>query len=684
MLFAYIDPGTGFTLASSSGWFIAIILAFLGTIVLFFKRILNFIKKHWKIFLAILLIALIGGGIYLGVTMAKNGSNFQNKVVILGYDGLNPQIVEKLIQAGKLPSFKKLKEQGSYAHLGTTNPPQSPVAWSGFATGRNPGKHGVFDFIKRDPKSYMLSLSLSQFKDEKPVRPITGKAFWNYTSEKKVPTVLITHPITFPPDKIYGKMLSGMGVPDILGTEGTFTFYTTEPLEKDKDIGGKVFQVRKSSEILMNLIGPKVASAKGSAENVKVPFKATLNGNKATIKFQKKETELEVGKWSDWQEVSFKLGFLKKAKGIFKFYLVETEPEFKLYISPINMDPRDPLFQISYPKNYSKDLAEEVGLYYTQGMPMDTWSVNEKRLSEKPFIEQVKMILNEKIEMLHHELNQMQNGVLYCYFESSDIIQHMFWRYTDPEHPLYKEDAPPEYKNMIENWYIKLDNVLANLMQRLDPEDTLIVLSDHGFDTFRRSAHINTWLRNNGYLVLRDQSADQGQELLLDVDWSKTKAYSIGFGAIYINQQGREKHGIVQPGIETENLKQEISEKLMQWQDEKYEKPIVSKVYPREEAFWGELAENTPDLYVGFDIGYRASWQTALGAAPAVLIEDNLKKWSGSHLFDPKLVPGVILTNKKITKENPSIYDITPTILKLVGYNNEEMAKMDLDGKPLF
>ncbi|MFH1874265.1 MAG: alkaline phosphatase family protein [Pseudomonadota bacterium] len=683
-MFGYIDPGTGFTLATSSGWFIAIILAFLGTILLFFKKIFNFLKKHWKIFLAILLIALIGGGIYLGVIMTKNGTEFKNKIVILGYDGLSPKIVERLLAESKLPAFKKLIDQGSYARLGTTNPPQSPVAWSGFATGRNPGKHGVFDFIMRSPKDYMLSLSLSQFKDEKPVRPIHGKAFWNYTSEKKVSTILITHPITFPPDKIYGKMLSGMGVPDILGTEGTFTFYTTEPLEKDKDIGGKVFQVRKSSEILMNLIGPKLASGKGQAENVKVPFMANIQGNKALIKFQNKETELKVGKWSDWQEVSFKLGFLKKAKGIFKFYLVETEPEFKLYISPINMDPRDPLFQISYPKNYSKELAEALGLYYTQGMPMDTWSVNEKRLSEKPFLEQVNVILKEKIDMLHHELNQLKNGLIYCYFESSDIMQHMFWRYTDPDHPLYNADAPQEYKDMIENWYIKLDNVLANLMQRLDPEDTLIVLSDHGFDTFRRSAHINTWLRLNGYLTLRDDGADAGQELLLDVDWSRTKAYAIGFGAIYINQEGREKYGIVKPGLETENLKKEIAEKIAQWQDDKFQKPIVSKVYPREEAFWGDLVEETPDLYVGFNIGYRASWQTALGATPESLIEDNLKKWSGSHLFDPALVPGVILTNKKITKDDPSIYDITPTILKQVGYTDEEMAKMDLDGKPLF
>ena len=221
-------------------------------------------------------------------------------------------------------------------------------------------------------------------------------------------------------------------------------------------------------------------------------------------------------------------------------------------------------------------------------------------------------------------------------------------------------------------------------MKIIDREDTLIVLSDHGFNTFRRAAHINSWLRENGYLQLQSPYAESGKELLLDIDWSKTKAYAIGFGAIYINQQGREKYGIVKPGEETELLKEEISKKLKEWTDDKYNKAVVSDVYKREDIFWGECASQTPDLYVGFNIGYRASWQTALGAVPSELIEDNLKKWSGSHLFDPKLIPGVIFSNKKITKEKPSIYDITPTILNITGYDKEKIAECDLDGSPLF
>ena len=687
MFFSYIDPGTGFTIASAGGFIIAFLAGFFGLFVIFFKRILGFVKKYRKLILVLLLIAVVAALLIKGVLMmSAKESRFNKKVIVLGFDGLSPDIVEPMMAEGALPHFARLKEKGSYSTLSTTNPSQSPVAWSGFATGRNPGKNGVFDFIIRDPKDYGLALSLSNIEKGKAKRVIKSKCFWQYTSDKKIPTVIITAPITFPPDKIYGRMLSGMGVPDILGTEGTFTFYTSELVRKDKEIGGKVFQVNKSAMIILNLMGPRVAAAGRKADHVKVPVKVTMqkDKNSVNIEYQNNSFTLNKGEWSDFKGVTFKLGLFKKMKGILKFYLVETQPEFKLYISPINYDPRDPYFPIAYPPGYGRELVKNIGLYYTLGMPMDTWAVNEKRLTEKPFLEQVNMVLDEKNRMLDFEMSRLKSGVLFCYFESPDIIQHMFWRYTDPKHPLYEENAPAEYKNTIRSWYKKLDDTLGRVMQQLGQDDDLIVLSDHGFNTFRRAAHVNSWLRQNGYLELTNPHAESGAELLGDIDWYKTKAYAIGFGAIYINQRGREGSGTVSPGKETEELKEAISKKLLQWRDEKFASQVISKVYSREEIFWGDYADITPDLYIGFNIGYRASWQTALGGAPKDLIEDNLKKWSGSHLFDPAIIPGILLSNRKILKGNPSIYDITPTVLKIVGYGEEELKEFDLDGTPLF
>ncbi len=633
----------------------------------------------------LLAVIIVGGLALFYFNKAGNTMDFNKKIIILGFDGLSPEIIEPMMEKGELPNFSKLKEKGSYRHLATTNPSQSPVAWAGFATGKNPGKTQVFDFLVRDPKTYLPDISISRMENGKPVRVVKAKSFWQYTSEGKIPNVILGCPVTFPPDKVYGRMLSGMGVPDILGTEGTFTFYTTEDITGDKDYGGKVFQVERADEINVNLIGPRVKTVRGKADNVSVPVTVIPQEKEGVlIRYQNQEFGLKTGEWSGWKEVVFDLGLFKSMRGIVKFYLVESQPHLKLYISPINFDPRQPAFPISYPAGYSKELAEKIGLYYTQGMPMHTWAVNEKRLTEEPFLHQIEEVLSEKRAMLEYELNRFKKGVFFVYFESPDIIQHMFWRYTDPEHPLYEADAPEKYKNMIYNWYQRMDSILGFVMDSIGDEDILIVLSDHGFDTFRRAVHVNSWLRENGYLVLKNTAVESGQPLLRGIDWSRTKAYALGFGAIYINQRGRESKGIVSPGKETETLKEEITGKLEKWKDDKSGQLVINNVYPRQEIFWGKYAPQTPDLYIGFNTGYRASWQTALGDVPAKLIEDNEKKWSGTHLIDPELIPGIIFSNQKINTQNPSIYDIAPTVLQVAGFSEEELQDCEFDGNTLF
>ncbi len=687
MILGYVDPGTGFTILGAGSGLWAFLLAALGFSLSFFKKFWNFLKKQKRFFIILLLIILtLIGFLSLGGLMQEKKSGFGHKIIILGFDGLSPRIVERMMREGKLPHFAQLKEQGSYSHLATTNPAQSPVAWSGFATGKNPGKHGVFDFIVRDPKNYRLSLSLADLEGGSPRPVLKERGFWWYSSQKKIPTVILGCPMTFPPDKIYGRMLSGMGVPDILGTEGTFSFFTTEPTPPEKSAAGKVFHVNRSPVMVMNFIGPRFAARDGKKENAKVPFKAVIKNDPpgAIIQYQDKKFELTAGRWSDWKDVTFEVGLFKKVRGIMKFYLVEASPEFKLYVSPINFDPRDPLFPISYPPQYARELVERLGLYYTQGMPLDTWAVNEKRLTEEPFIEQVNAAFEERNALFNFELNRLQRGLLYCYYGMPDTIQHMFWRYIDPLHPLYEENMPPEYGSMIEEWYKKMDAVLGNALRHIDQDDTLIVLSDHGFDTFRRAVHVNSWLKEQGFLVLNDPAALSGGPLLSDIDWSRTKAYAIGFGGIYINQKGRERDGIVNPGAETESLKTEIMEKLRSWNDEQYHQPVIHQVYKRQDIFWGDRADDTPDLFIGFNVGFEASWQTALGEVPRQLMENNLKKWSGSHLFAPDLIPGIILMNKKITKEAPSLYDIAPTILRMIGYSDQELKGLGFDGSPLF
>ncbi len=684
MIFGYIDPGTGFTAASLGGILMTFLLGVLAAGLVFVKKIFNFIKRNKMWFTILLLgIAAVLIGIFL---MKKTPSTFDKKVIVIGFDALSPRIMEPMMEAGQLPNFAKLKTLGGYRHLATTNPVESPVAWSAFSTGKNPGKNGIFDFISRDPKDYSLSLSLSNTQGGIAKSVLRAKRFWQYTSEKRIPTVILGCPVSFPPDKVYGKMLSGMGVPDILGTEGTFSFYTSEKEAPVDSGGGKVFYIKKSPLILNYFVGPRVAGLTAKARNVQVPFKMTFpSAGRIEIEFQNKKVVLQDGQWSDWQEIVFDLGMFRRARAIFKFFVVETSPQLKLYVSPFNIDPRQPFFPISFPPDYAKTLSQEIGLFHTQGMPFDTWSLNEKRLDEKRFLEQVEDVLKEREKMLALELQKFEKGVFYFYFEDPDIIQHMFWRYIDPQHPLYEPDASAEYKNMINVWYQKMDEILGRVIEQLGKEDTLLVLSDHGFDTYRRTVHVNSWLREKGLLELKDAGALTGGPLLKSIDWSKTKAYSVGFGSIYINQVGRESLGIIAQGEEKDRIKKQIIHGLQSWVDPKFGQHIVNKVYRQEDVYNGPYApDHGPDLVIGFNVGYGSSWQTALGAVPMELIEDNLRKWSGSHLFDPELVPGVIFSNRNIEKNNPSIMDLSPTILRLVGFSNEEIKSLDFDGQPLF
>lgn len=689
MPLVYIDPGTIYTvgggLAAALG-FLASILAFLGV---YFRRFLAKLAHHWKPILGgVLGAAAIGAGAFFALTETGRSimtTSSSGRLIIIGLDGLSPNLVDRYLEEGKLPSFRRLKEMGGYARLATSNPAESPVAWSVFATGRNPGKNGVYDFIRRSPNSYMPDLSLTRIERDKSQVVRKGKAFWQYSRDTGVKVRILACPVTFPPDEVNGEVLSGMGTPDLLGTQGTFSFYTTVTETISEDTGGEVHVVPKAAVYKLELLGPRKQTLTGKTERLAAPFEVrpAADHRSATIALQGKELALAVGEWSEWREVSFKVGPLRTMRGILRFWLGGLDPDLKLYATPICIDPREPWFGVSYPGDYAKQLATDLGLFSTRGMPFDTWALNEERLSEDAFIEHAKSLLDERLRLMERELPRFEKGVFFVYFDYPDIIQHMYWRFIDPQHPLYRTDVPEKQRGMIEDCYRNMDRIVGRALDQMRPNDTLIVLSDHGFDTYRRAVHVNSWLRDHGYLVLRDPRAAEGRPLFSDVDWTRTRAYALGFGGIYLNVKGREPQGVVLPA-EADALKREIATGIRQWRDSKDSAPILHEVYFQEDIFKGPEASHAPDLYLGFNIGFGASWQTALGAVPAGLVEDNLKKWSGSHLIDPTQVPGILLTSKPLAVKDPSLYDFAPTVLKFMGLDAARMAKEDLDGRPLF
>ncbi len=685
--FAYIDPGTGYVLVGGLASLLALLASVFSVILLrvtrFFGDVVRALRRVGRYFAAGAFALLLLGVSAKDRVMIHLTHPPAGRVVILGMDGMTPDVLEPLLRAGKLPHFAALQRQGGYRPLATTNPPQSPVAWSGFSTGQNPGKHGVYDFIRRDPRTYKLTLSTSNMQGGAFQPVVHAPRFWSYASDAGVESAILNCPLTFPPDPIRGRMLAGMGVPDVLGTEGTFTYYTSGPVER-VDVGGRVVSVPYATSLTTDLFGPQRPVGGGRVDHIRVPLLVMMDPATHTVQLEIQggtRFTLRQGQWSDWQPVTFSLGMFKKMKGILQFYLVETEPELKLYASPINYDPREPFFPIASPAGYAKELTERVGLYATQGMPNDTWSVNEGRLGYAPFLERVARNTEIRQRMLDLELARVRRGIVFAYFDATDVVQHMCWRFTDPGSPVYDPDDP--HHAAINVTYQRMDAVLGHVMEQLGPEDVLLVLSDHGFGPFRRAVHVNAWLRDHGYLALRDGQATGG-DLLADVDWSQTRAYAIGFGAIYLNLRGREGQGIVAPGVEANALTAELSAKLVAWRDDRDGAAVVSRVYDGGAIFTGPYAAEAPDLFVGFQRGYRASWETALGAAPAHLLTDNTKAWSGDHLFDPALVPGILFANRPITKTDPSLYDLAPTILRALGADDASLQRCAFDGAPLW
>ncbi|MCK4353163.1 alkaline phosphatase family protein [candidate division WOR-3 bacterium] len=671
-MFGYVNIGAGLPFISSVGAIIGLILTFLVTFFIFLKRkfLLMWNRKVFKLLLIICGLLIIG---FLGGIMIKKIPSSKSqipKVIILGMDGLEPSLIKKFMDEGRLPNFSMLKENGSYRHLKTICPPQSPVVWTSIFTGLTPGHHGIFDFVVRDPKDYSLDLALTKITPKGITLTRKGTPFWMYTSKKKIPTVMLHVPVTFPPDKVYGKMLSGMGVTDIRGTEGIYSFYTTSTIA-EKEPRGKIFYLPNIEIVETVLPGPIDMATK---REITIPLKITKRDSNTLIEFQNQQIELKEKEWSPWCKVIFSISPLKKVCGICRFYLKEISPDFKLYCSPINFDPERPPFPISYPKGYSKELVKELGLYYTQGEPYDTKALSDGVISEQVFLEHANFILKENENLLFKELNQFDRGILFFYFEHPDIIQHMFWRFIDPDRNEPDKDL---YKDVIPECYEKMDEILGKVMMMLDENTTLMVLSDHGFAPFRRTVNINTWLLKNGFLYLKDNKK-VGQEFFEDIDWKRTEAYSFGFGGIYINIKGREGEGIVDASdvLECKSLLLQGLENLA---DPKNGMKVVNKVYTKEEVFQGPYSNNAPDLYVGFNRGYRISWKCALGGVEENIVEDNKSKWSGDHIIDPELVPGILFMNKKTEVEKPCMLDIAPTILKIMGIQVPE----DMTGKPL-
>ncbi|MDZ4674006.1 MAG: alkaline phosphatase family protein [Gemmatimonadota bacterium] len=604
------------------------------------------------------------------------------RVIVIGLDGLEPTIVDAMLADGRLPNLARLRSEGGYSRVATTSPAQTPVAWSTFATGVNPGGHGIFDFLRRDPKTYLPDLSLNRYEQKntflppKAVNLRGGTPLWQVLGEAGIPATVIRCPCTYPPDPIKGRMLSGMGVPDLRGGIGTATLYTTTPGAVPRESEQVIPITASGGSFTTHLIGPRNPKA-GTDLHASISVILGPDGG-ATLQSDghPKSLDLRPGLWSDWLRIRFKTGLLQSTSGLVQFLLVRTTPHIELYASPINFDPEAPLFPISAPWEYSTELARAIGGYATMGMIEDHRGLSNERFGEVEYLAHCDLVMGEREAMLEFELGRFSEGLLYCLFDTPDRIQHMFWRFREPDHPANAEarrvggtagdDAA--CGQVIEAHYQRCDRAVGMALKGADESTLVVVLSDHGFTSFQRGVHLNSWLHQEGLLTLKAGAVpgEGAGEFFREVDWSRTRAYALGIGGIYLNQAGREAQGIV-PADEAGALAGTIAAALTGLPDPDRGTVTIRGVATRSELYSGPYADQSPDLQVHCAAGYRASWTTALGGIPTGLFEDNIKRWSGDHIVDPALVPGVLFMNRAFAGDSARLQDLAPTILTALG-----------------
>ncbi len=592
----------------------------------------------------------------------KNLKNTAGRLVILGFDGVDPRLVQRWISSGDLPNMAKLSRDGYFSPLGSTSPPNSPVAWTTFATGKDPSEHGVFGFIKRDPRTYLpgtapYSITGPRFHGGSVDQPTArsnriGDAWWDTLDRAGVSVGMLFVPYAFPaPDLHHGRVFAGLGVPDARFTNSSFTLYTSEPRQpgtSDRVAGGRIIRLSvTSSSIDTTIDGPRGPDKKP----LNLALHLELNRKNGIIKISSggKTQLVAEGQRSDWFPVKFSApGF--ELVGRVRFHVLSVKKELRLYASPIQIDPGQDFLPLGGPRDWLIRAVEKHQLP-TVGWVHDTSAVNAGVLPKTVFLGAVLDTMRTRASLLMEELENHATRVQMGVFTGTDRAAHIFYK------ELQRDDGGP-----LKLVYKEMDRIIGQAQRRLKPEDRLVVMSDHGFHPFDRMLHVNTWLEQQN--LFRRSKPGGAVRFLRGVDWSQTKAYSLGNGQVYVNLKGRESAGSVHAGPQQKMILAQIKRRLLELKDPASGTKLVSQVYPVSNLTKGQLQSIAPDLQIAFSPGWRSSWETSLGGAPlGDAMAKNPKAWCGDHAAsDIKDTPGIIMLGNKPMQSDPNLKDLSSTI----------------------
>ena len=607
------------------------------------------------------------------------------RVIVLGLDGLDPTIVQALMDEGRAPNFQKLAKMGGFRKLGTTMPALSPVAWSTFITGTDPGSHTIADFIMRDPLTYQPYFSIWESRPATRtfslgdyelamggpgiVNRRVGIPFWTHLTDAGIPSTVIKIPTNFPVDDTATRAISGMGTPDLADSFGRFNYFTTDPAEDYEGLtGGLIHHVEGlDGRIEAQLVGPDNPLRKDLAAT-KVPFTVRVDATNDAVllEIQGQRLLLQQGEYSDWVAVRFDLlSFLAGVSGVCRFYLKQAHPHLQLYATPINIDPSEQSMPVTYPEEVGGEIASRIGPFWTKGLPSDTKALDYRILNDEGYVKQAELILKDRLRLFEHEWSRFRDGLFFFYVSSTDQDTHMLWRNMDATHPMH-DASDVRFSGYIHHLYEEMDKLIGRVLPAADDDTLLLVCSDHGFAPFGRQFHLNSWLRREGYLVVNDEAASKEKAGILDVDWSKTAAYGIGFNGLYMNIAGREGQGILGEG-EAARIANRIAGELESIRDPETGQRPVHRVYRKAEIYAGEFADQMPELLVGYTPGYRSSSDSVMGESGSTILNLNPWAWAGDHSMARDLVPGCLFSSRAIPNEQPNIVDLPATILNFFG-----------------
>jgi predicted AlkP superfamily phosphohydrolase/phosphomutase len=549
------------------------------------------------------------------------------KTLLIGFDSFDPAVFEEL------PNLEKFLEQGGYSQLQVCSPPQTEVSWTSIATGVDPGGHGIFDFVHRDPATYIPYVSILPTRKgalgEQFVPPYTTKTFFEEAASMGYPATALWWPAMFPARPELPVMtIPGLGTPDIRGQLGVGTLFTSENESKKKTAVAKLNSVGKN-RYQAELSGPQTSGREGP-KTISMPVSVeVLNSQTARLTLDKQQIELRLGEWSQIVELRFKAGMLFTIHAITRFIATSLQDVVRIYSLPLQIHPLHSTWFYASSNSFSKKLWNEVGPYLTLGWPQDTTALEDGCITDDQFLNLCQKIFDRRIQILSFLMNDFREGVLASIFDDLDRIQHMFFH---------------NRKDIVHGWYKLLDEFVGAVSAKVNQWDgkyRYLIISDHGFSDFRNKVHLNRWLLDNKYLCMKN-----GGEDLSGVDWNNTKAYAVGLNSVYLNVAGREGQGSV-PAKEVEELLTDIQGKLLEWKDAD-QTPIIQNVRLKHETFNGPYTRFGPDLVVGYAPGYRASAETGLGKLPGMALEPNHDHWGADHCMDSQVVPGVIFANRNL------------------------------------